>query len=205
MFTEHTLWPALTRSCRNWHIDVCFLVRGDHEGLRSWECLALRKLFVANSLSSTGLQPLSQNCIPFPFSPFPSPFYINPGQSDGMLGLRALLEALPSLLSTVATSSTSVSRAFRVMKPLKNTSNPISVNVHPYLRICWNRPSNGGFLTCGYPQIIHFNRICPYKPFILGTPILGNSQIGEKIADSSGSPWPCGFASPPAGTWTATI
>ena len=32
---------------------------------------------------------------------------------------------------------------------------------------------NGGFLKWGYPQIIHFNRIVPYKPTILGTPNLG--------------------------------
>ena len=37
--------------------------------------------------------------------------------------------------------------------------------------------SNGGFLKWGYPQIIHFNRIFPYKPTILGTPNLGNPQI----------------------------
>ena len=36
---------------------------------------------------------------------------------------------------------------------------------------------NGGFLKWVYPQIIHFNRIVPYKPTILGTPNLGTPQI----------------------------
>ena len=35
-------------------------------------------------------------------------------------------------------------------------------------------PRYGGFHKWGYPQIIHFNGIFPYKPTILGTPIDGN-------------------------------
>ena len=34
-----------------------------------------------------------------------------------------------------------------------------------------------GFLKWGYPQIIHFSRIFPYKPSFLGIPIYGNPQM----------------------------
>ena len=39
----------------------------------------------------------------------------------------------------------------------------------------WVFPSIGGFP----PKIIHFDRVFPYKPSILGTTIFGNTQIGS--------------------------
>ena len=38
---------------------------------------------------------------------------------------------------------------------------------------------NGGFLKQGYPQIIYFTGIFPYKPTILDTPICGNLQMDD--------------------------
>ena len=44
-----------------------------------------------------------------------------------------------------------------------------------------DKPSvNGGFLKQGYPQIIHLNRISPYKPSIWGYPTYGKPQMAKK-------------------------
>ena len=48
------------------------------------------------------------------------------------------------------------------------------------VRMTWVPPEklvNGGFLKWGYPKIIHFSRIFPYKPSFLGIPIYGNPQM----------------------------
>ena len=48
---------------------------------------------------------------------------------------------------------------------------------------------SGGFHKWGYPQIIHFNRVFPYKPSIWGSPICGNSHLLiNPTTDSPGRP-----------------
>ena len=44
------------------------------------------------------------------------------------------------------------------------------------------QPGNlfGGFLKWGYPQIIHFNRMSPYKQSIWGYPIDGKPHLDGK-------------------------
>ena len=39
----------------------------------------------------------------------------------------------------------------------------------------------GGFLKWGYPQIIHFRRIFPYKPSIWGYPVYGHLHMASRL------------------------
>ena len=47
----------------------------------------------------------------------------------------------------------------------------------PMFQVLKLKQSYGGFHKWGYPQIIHFDGIFPYKPTILGYPIYGNPHV----------------------------